>query len=134
MSIYMWNDALKVNHPKIDHDHKVIIEKAAELSRYMTEGTAKQHVIEMVDFLNRYVKTHFAEEEKIQKQAGYPKFKEHQLNHQQFIKQLNEISLKIKSNPTSAVHAIELNQLISGWFINHIKKMDGDLAKHLHHT
>lgn len=135
MEIYKWDDKLKVNHPKIDQDHQLIIEKARELSEFMMKGQGKEKIISTVEFLSKYVKTHFEEEEKIQKQNGFPHFEEHQRNHKYFIEQLNTLTLKIKQDPSSSANVIELNKLISGWFINHIKKMDVEVANHIrnHH-
>lgn len=135
MDFYKWDDRLSVNHPKIDLDHKTIIEKARELSENMMKGKGKESIIKTVDFLNNYVKTHFEEEEKIQQKCGYPKYMEHKKNHEYFIEQLQKLTVKIKENPTSSTNAIELNKLISGWFINHIKKMDVEVASHINnHT
>lgn len=131
MEIYKWDDKLKINHPKIDADHQLIIEKARELSEAMMKGQGKDKIVNTVDFLNKYVKTHFEEEEKMQKQNGFPHFEEHQKNHKYFIEQLNALSLKIKADPASSSNTIELNKLISGWFVNHIKKMDVEVAAHL---
>ena len=131
MDIYKWDDRLKINHPKIDKDHQLIIEKARELSEFMMKGQGKEKIVSTVEFLSQYVKTHFQEEEALQRKNNFPHFEEHQKNHRFFITQLNELTEKIKNEPTSAKNAIELNKLISGWFVNHIKKMDVEVAKHL---
>jgi len=131
MDMYKWDDRLKVNHPKIDQDHKLIIEKARELSECMMRGQGKEKIVQTVDFLNKYVKTHFEEEEKIQKKHGFPDLEAHQKNHRYFIEQLGALTIKIKEDPNSSKNAIELNKLIAGWFINHIKRMDVEVAKHL---
>ncbi len=128
MDIYKWNDGLKINHDKIDDDHKLIIEKARELSEFMMKGKGKEKIVETVDFLNRYVKTHFREEEQLQEKWGYPKRTEHKASHKYFIDQLDMLSEKIKQEPNSTKNCIELNKLISGWFVNHIKRMDTDLT------
>lgn len=135
MEFYKWDDRLSVNHAKIDLDHKTIIEKARELSESMMKGKGKENIIKTVDFLNNYVKTHFEEEEKIQQKTNYPKYLDHKKNHEYFIDQLQKLTVKIKENPTASINAIELNKLISGWFINHIKKMDVEVASHINkHT
>lgn len=131
MSHYKWDDKLMVNNAKIDNDHKLIIEKAGELSEAMMSGRGKENIVKTIDFLNRYVKTHFTDEEKLQLKHGYPLIKEHKASHEYFLKQLDELTLKIKENPTSATNAIALNRLISGWFITHIKKMDIEVAKYI---
>ncbi|MGX8796630.1 bacteriohemerythrin [Fusibacter sp. JL298sf-3] len=134
MDFYKWDDRLKINHSKIDRDHKMIIEKARELSESMMKGNDRNQIMQTVDFLNRYVKTHFEEEERLQRQHGYPKLAEHQASHKYFVNQLSDLSMRIKADPTSAKNAIDLNKLISGWFVNHIKRMDVEVGAHIKHT
>ncbi len=131
MQLYQWTDALKTDNAKIDSDHKMIIEKAQELGNAMADGKGKEYVTETVDFLQEYVKKHFLEEEMIQKSTNYPEFELHKKNHSYFISQLDQLAKKIRHNPSSTVNVLELNQLISGWFFNHIKKLDMDVAKHI---
>lgn len=131
MSRYKWDDNLLVKNAKIDNDHKLIIEKAGELSDAMMSGKGRENIVKTIDFLNRYVKTHFNDELTMQEKHNYPRVKEHKASHDFFIKELDELTQKIKENPLSSSHSITLNKLISGWFVNHIKKMDMDVAKHI---
>lgn len=134
MQVYQWTDALKTNNSKIDADHKMIIEKAQELSNAMADGKGRDQVIETVNFLQDYVKKHFQEEEMMQKTSQYPEFELHKKNHTYFISELDQLATKIRQNPSSTVNVLELNKLISGWFFNHIKKLDVEVAKHITQT
>ena len=134
MQIYKWSEALRTNVDKIDNDHKLIINKAQELTEAMQQGKGKQQIVETLTFLQKYVKTHFAEEEVMQQKSHFKDFETHKKNHTYFISELDKLSDKIKLDPTSTVNVIELNRLISGWFMNHIQKMDVEVAKHINST
>lgn len=131
MQIYKWTEALRTNVDKIDNDHKMIINKAQELTEAMQQGKGKQQIVETLTFLQKYVKKHFAEEEVMQQKSHFKDFETHKKNHTYFISELDKLSDKIKLDPTSTVNVIELNRLISGWFMNHIQKMDVEVAKHI---
>lgn len=131
MQVYKWTDSLKTNIEKIDNDHKMIIAKAQELADAMSQGKGKQQIVETLGFLQKYVKSHFAEEEIMQQKANFSDIEIHKKNHTYFINELDKLSVKIAQDPTSTVNVIELNRLISGWFMNHIQKMDVEVAKHI---
>ena len=131
MQVYKWTDSLKTNIDKIDNDHKLIISKAQELADAMSQGKGKGQIVETLGFLQKYVKTHFAEEEIMQQKAKFSDIEMHKKNHTYFINELDKLSSKIAQDPTSTVNVIELNRLISGWFMNHIQKMDVEVAKHI---
>ncbi len=131
MEIFKWSEELKTNNMKIDEDHRKIINKAAELSNAMMSGKGTEHLTEMIDFLSAYVKKHFREEEMLQKNSGYPDYLSHKRKHDYFIKEIDELAKAIHENPTSSLNSIKLNNLMSGWFFSHIKKLDKDVAKHI---
>jgi hemerythrin len=131
MEMYKWTEALETNNIKIDNDHKLIIDMAQELNEAMSRGRGKERVNETLTFLTGYVKKHFDDEEKLQLKNNYPDFLEHKKNHTYFINELDLLSQKIIAEPTSTVNTLALNKLISGWFFNHIRKMDVEVAKHL---
>lgn len=131
MIFYEWNEKLSVNNSKIDNEHKRIIDKARELSRYMLEGEGKEVLFETLDFLNEYVKTHFSNEEDLQFEYNYPRIKEHQAAHNDFVKELEELTYKIKEDPEAHTNTLELNTLITGWFFKHIMGLDKDLAEYI---
>ncbi len=134
MQVYKWSDALKTNNIKIDQDHKLIIEKAQELSSAMADGKGQERVMEITNFLLSYVKKHFQEEEAMQMKSNYAGYEVHKKNHTYFVSELDQLAERIKKNPNSTVNVLELNKLISGWFFNHIQKLDVEVAKHLNKT
>lgn len=134
MQIYKWTEDLKTNNQRIDADHKLIIEKAQELSDAMSTGKGQTHVVETTKFLQNYVKKHFHEEEMMQRSSNYPNYEIHKKNHTYFISEIDQLADKIIANPNSTVNILELNKLISGWFFNHIKKLDVDVAKHINNS
>lgn len=131
MKTFEWNDALLTKNYRIDADHKKIIQKAQELNEDMAQGKGKEHIIETVKFLESYVKKHFAEEEKMQASSGYPDLELHKEQHRYFENEISELSTSIQANPESSVNVLKLNKLMSGWFFNHIQRLDVEVAKHV---
>ena len=131
MSFYEWDETLSVHHSKIDADHKKIIEKARELTDYMLEGKGKELLLKTLDFLNDYVKTHFYDEEELQRAHFYPRIEEHIADHEYFLDHLATLTIKIQEDPSASDNILELNKLITGWFFKHIQRFDRDLARHI---
>lgn len=131
MEVYKWTDDLKTGNSKIDADHKLIISKAQELNEALSKGKGADQITATLDFLQKYVKTHFADEEKIQLDSKYPNYAEHKKNHTYFVTELDKLANKIRQNPSNIVNVMELNHLISGWFFKHIKRLDVEVAHHI---
>lgn len=56
---------------------------------------------------------------------------DHKKNHTYFVTELDKLANKIRQNPSNIVNMMELNQLISGWFFKHIKRLDVEVAHHI---
>jgi hemerythrin len=52
-------------------------------------------VLRLLDYLEAYTLGHFAEEEAFQLQIGYPRFKEHKLQHDKFRARVAELRQEI---------------------------------------
>ncbi len=131
MNIYKWSSSLETNNESIDRDHKEIIEKSSELYEAMLEGKGRHIVKELADYIDNYVERHFREEEALVADLNYPKMKEHEDAHQYFLGEFKKLRDQILNNEESSHLTIELNKLITQWFVHHIEVMDMDVAKYL---
>lgn len=131
MFVYKWDDSLKTTHYRIDSENRLILEKVQSLSNAIIQKQSKHQIKEEVIFLKRLIQDHFAQEEMMQLHSNFEKYSAHKRSHSEFIQQFNRLSDKIINNPRALTNVNELNQLISGYYYDHIQTYDVAAAKYL---
>ncbi len=127
----LWTEDLATKISVIDGQHKEIIRIINELLDSCKEGKGTEVVKKVVFFLDDYVKTHFDTEEKYMKMYNYPDYTLHKKQHELFSIKSNELKEQLlKEGPTLSFTIAVSNTLVS-WLINHIRKVDGEMAKFL---
>ena len=128
MSIVFDKD-LETGNELIDSQHKELIDRVNRLVESCTSGKEKNVAVQTLDFLMDYTELHFAAEEKLQEEAGYPELEGHKAQHAQFKKAVDELRemLEEEEGPTDAFVAA-VNKNISDWLVNHIKQSDKKVA------
>ena len=85
----------------------------------------------MAQFLKDYTKKHFDDEEQLQKRFKYPDRVNHKKMHEGFKKTVKEINERLEKEGSSVALVGKINSDVAGWLINHIKKQDVKVAKHI---
>lgn len=124
----IWNNDLAIGVKDIDYQHKQLCTAIDRLLDACKEGKGRKEVITTMKFLSEYTKKHFAWEEKLQQECGYPKYEEHKKLHTWFIEQVQKVNNDIVANGVTITTVSEINSLLIGWLINHIKKVDKEIA------
>ncbi|MFI3253983.1 MAG: hemerythrin family protein [Eubacteriales bacterium] len=127
----LWSKDMEVGNYQIDGEHKQLLEKINEFYTACSEGKAKEETLNILRFLKQYTVSHFAHEEKLQEASNYPDIKRHKELHRQFILSVEDIEHKLKTEGVSVTLVVEINQKIGFWLINHIKREDVRLGKHI---
>ena len=123
-----WKDDLATGVDKIDYQHKQLCTAIDRLLDACKDGNGRKEVIVTITFLFDYTKKHFADEEIIQRESGYPKCEQHKKLHTWFIAQLKGIKDDVVENGVTISTISQVNSLLLGWLINHIKKVDKEIA------
>ena len=125
---FKWTADLATGNEIIDSEHKKLIQAADDLVEACSQGKGRQVINDAVDFLADYTKTHFSHEEGLQQKYKFPAYPAHHSWHQSYIKKIEDVAAKLKTEgPTIAIVA-EVNTRISE-LITHIKTMDVRLAQ-----
>jgi hemerythrin len=88
-------------------------------------------LLEKFKFLFEYAEEHFAAEEVIMTEVGYPDHESHRAEHLYFLKHVDELYKQVKAEGFSPSIRIELNYYIIEWFVEHIRLTDKKLAQFL---
>lgn len=123
-----WNDGLATGVTDIDYQHKQLCTAIDRLLEACKEGKGRKEAIVTINFLSDYTKKHFAYEEIVQQKCGYPKCVEHKKLHTWFINELQKVNDDVVENGITISTVSTINSLLLGWLINHIKKVDKEIA------
>ncbi|OEG00006.1 hemerythrin [Vulcanibacillus modesticaldus] len=126
-----WREDLAVGINKIDQQHKELFERTDQLLNACNLGKGREEVAKLIDFLLEYVVTHFKDEEQYQKKYGYPDYDNHKMLHDKFIDEVKNLKNKLDSEGSSIGLVIEINRKVIDWLVNHIGKVDRQLATFL---
>jgi hemerythrin len=124
-----WRDDLVTGYDEIDAQHRELFARFNMLLAACNEGKGKDEVINLLGFMNAYVKSHFAAEERLQITTGYPQYAEHKDDHTKFIAEIDRLEQAFRSQGPTLALVIETNQAVVGWLIDHICQMDKALAR-----
>ena len=114
-----WSEAIVTGLPAIDNQHKTLFDMAAS---FRGEGD-QIRVMRTLSMLCDYANTHLRDEEAMLAAVAYPDLDDHKKLHRQFRRMLRQL-LDDSRNMTLDQIADRIEDLINGWFYNHILTVD----------
>jgi len=129
MPFIEWKDSYNIGVKEIDNQHRGlfdIISKLFNSRQYEPDG--KYFFLTLNKFME-YAQVHFSTEERYMQEAQYPKFTEHQHEHELFIAQVSRLIQDVEiKEPESEDKTL---YFLKDWYIAHILGTDRDLEKTL---
>jgi len=126
-----WDESLSVKVDLIDEQHKMLIQRLADLSDALRRGLEYNEVMKTLEFMIDYTDFHFSAEEKVMEENDYPGLEEQKQQHKEFSTTLDNIVEDYKEEGTTTAIAKEMNVFLHNWLIKHIKGSDAKLGKFL---
>ncbi|MEO5340635.1 MAG: hemerythrin domain-containing protein [Magnetococcus sp. MYC-9] len=136
-AVFLWTRSLLTGHDSIDRQHQAIyttLQGVANLLE-LPEVHIGYWLGMVVRALEEYVLTHFADEEQLMLDVGYPEYSQHALLHMQLTEDLKKHQAVIKRLTTQAeqfVEARSLLQFLNNWLNEHILEQDVRLVHFIH--
>jgi hemerythrin len=124
-----WRDNLSTGIEEIDLQHKELFSRINSLLEACNKGQGKEVVLGTLLFLDDYIKTHFAEEENLQKRLNYPGYLAHRDQHIRFVRQVDELERQFKSDGATIGLVLQTNRTMTEWLIEHISKVDKEFGE-----
>lgn len=122
MAHLKWSSVLDTDINVIDSQHKRIVQYINDLYDAQETGD-RDKVGNVIDELVDYTLSHFAFEESLMEQAGYPFLIPHQKIHKLFTERVSTYVERYKAGEDVAG---DLIVMLQKWLVNHIKLEDGD--------
>lgn len=119
-----WKDIYKIGHAQIDTEHQHLFRLAQKLLE--AQERINQQAVAMEFY--KYTREHFAHEEDLMRNIGYPSSQEHIAWHNRLISRLNEISGSIAKEK---INRGDLEAFMNDWLVTHIAQEDARLAQYV---
>jgi hemerythrin len=112
----------------IDDQHRELFARVGQLVEASRHHRSREEVVRLLEYLGGYAVDHFAAEERIMEEAGYPRLGGHRAEHLQFVKELGILRHELKSEGPSNLFVIRVGNRITEWLREHVYRTDRILA------
>jgi hemerythrin len=120
MALLIWQDDLNTGIEVIDDQHRRIVSMINQLHQAQS-GASALLVADVIAELVDYTLSHFAFEEELMEEAGYPFCAAHKRVHEVFTKRVAEYRMRFQAGEDVVG---ELKSMLSRWLFNHIRNDD----------
>lgn len=122
-----WGAAYETGIPAIDYQHQSLFKALRCLNEAVSEGSVQAEAGVVLDFLEKYARIHFTDEETLMQRADFPDLPAHRAEHRGF--QLRLHDLKTRYQDETASVSLETSMLLFEWFREHIMGQDMAFAE-----
>ena len=122
MALIEWQENYSVGIQEFDEQHKSLIDIINTLHDSQKQNREWQTLAVILRSLMAYAANHFAVEEKLMVQYGYPDFDRHRLAHNEFVRTITNFQEDFQE--ARAVLPDELMHFLSEWLVGHILVVD----------
>lgn len=124
-----WSDRYALGVDLIDQQHQTLFRLIDQLAKAIQEGHSEDGVQMVFGKLAEYTLTHFAAEEHLMDQYGYPGRDEHHENHQVLEHSLAQLMAKAADG--EPLVSLQTMNFLRQWLYHHIDHVDREFAEFL---
>ncbi len=123
MPLITWEQAYAVGHPEIDDDHRRVLELINDLDAAVAADEPAEAVAAGFAALSRHVAEHFAREERVMAERGYPDLAAHRQEHRRLAADFESFRGRFLAGARAGMHGREL-MFLATWWVSHIVRSD----------
>ena len=124
-----WDPSYSVNIAELDQQHQQLFRTLGELEHALHNHSAESIVDAVLATLIQYTIHHFAAEERLMQQNGFPGLHEHRNDHQVLAQKLTKFNLSRKAgHPEIPTHLLPF---LKTWWQEHVLKTDKEYTAFL---
>lgn len=131
----MWKEHYRVGSELIDTQHQELFKRvAAFIQVVQSDGPWEQRlekVKETLVFMQHYVLIHFADEEQLQQEIGYPGFEKHRQIHENFKAEVQQFAKTVELEGFDEEKVQEFSAKVMTWLIMHVGREDQKIGEFL---
>jgi hemerythrin len=130
MPFLEWKDSYNIGVKEIDNQHRGLFDLISKLfTSRLYEPDGKYFLLTLDKFVE-YAQVHFATEERYMQEAQYPKFAEHQREHELFIAQASKLVQDVENKEPDIEN--KTLDFLKDWYLAHILGTDRELEEPFH--
>lgn len=122
MSYIDWRPEYSVGIPSIDKQHQQLVKMLNELYDAMQSGQGQAALGKVLIGLAQYCVEHFAAEERLMTQHGYPDLAAHRDVHQKMTAKVTSLLQEFKAGKTQL--SVSVASFLKDWLTKHILQTD----------
>lgn len=126
-----WDPTLVLGVPFIDRQHEELFRRLDALIASIRGGRSRDEVAHTLEFLGAYSREHFAAEEALMEEKGYPALPDHRAEHERFGAELRALQAEYGRDGPTASLIIRVNTQLTTWLRTHIYRTDRALVDFL---
>jgi hemerythrin len=123
-----WNDSFAIGVPAIDAQHRELFARVASFETALDQGDALA-TTRTFGFLREYALVHFAQEERLMREARYPHAEEHREKHAQFVERLGALVREHEAAGATAFLGLRARNWITVWLLDHVAGEDQAMGR-----
>jgi hemerythrin len=127
--MFEWKPEYRVGIKSIDGQHQNLFAIALELYGAMSAGQGKSAVGPILDRLIQYTSVHFAHEERLMTQFGFPDFVKHKAQHDDLTLQVLDFQADYQAGRVAMT--IQVLHFLKDWLLHHIQGSDKGYAPYV---
>jgi len=127
--MFEWSEDYSMKIPSIDAQHKKLVAMLNDLYAGMMTNASREAASATLAGLTEYTLTHFAYEEKLFREYGFPHTEAHEKEHQALVQAVVEFKARFDAGEASI--NMELMNFLKDWLIKHILGSDKRYSKFL---
>ena len=122
MTLLTWNHACSIGVKAMDDQHGVLMDTLNDLRLALVQGRGRDQVSEGLNRLIEFTRMHFASEEQLLEQHGYPALAEHRDAHRRLLGEIEEAALHTQHN--DELHMRSILMFLRDWYMKHVDDLD----------
>lgn len=123
-----WRPDLFTGIPSIDRQHRELLGRIGALEAAARSGDVAR-AEELLAYLERYAAEHFATEEQVMWEFGYPDRDAHWSLHLAFAMELAKRKSEHQASPSQASLLVDLGRWMDLWLNDHVHGADTEMAR-----
>lgn len=129
MALMDWKNEYSVDIQSIDKQHKKLFDMVNQLHDAMKSGVGAKLVPVILNSLVSYTRDHFADEEKFMRQAAYPAYANHKVEHDKLTSEVVKLVQDMEAG--RAAMSMQLLDFLKDWLQKHILNTDKQYSRQL---
>jgi hemerythrin len=129
MALLDWKNEYSVDIQSIDKQHKKLFDMINQLHDAMKSGVGAKFVPVILNSLVSYTRDHFADEEKLMRQAAYPAYTTHKAEHDKLTSEVVKLVQDMEAGRCTM--SMQLLEFLRDWLQKHILSTDKQYSSQL---